>query len=167
MKQWFAVQTHAKGEDKSAFNLKRQGFSVYLPHYLKSRKHARKRDWVKAPLFPRYLFVSLDMELDSWRAIHSTIGVSHLICSGDKPAALPQIVIDEIRDREDEKGLVNPNKFHSFNPGDKVQILEGAFVDHIGIFERITDDERVQVLLEFLSRPINIKVPLHTIDAVS
>ena len=33
-------------------NLERQGFRTYLPRYRRERRHARRRDIIKAPLFP-------------------------------------------------------------------------------------------------------------------
>ena len=52
MTYWCAVQTHVRSEDKAAFHLRRQGYDVFLPKHLKRRKHARRVDWVPAPLFP-------------------------------------------------------------------------------------------------------------------
>ncbi len=67
-------------------NLIRQGFEIYLPRYLKRRRHARKVDVVAAPLFPRYVFINIDMATQRWRPIQSTFGVSHLVMNGDEPA---------------------------------------------------------------------------------
>ena len=58
---WYAVHTHAGAETKAVWHLENQGFSVYLPRYLRRRRHARKVDWVPTPLFPRYLFVFMDV----------------------------------------------------------------------------------------------------------
>ena len=77
--RWYVVQTHINSESKAAANLSRQGFFVYLPRYLKRRSHARKVDVAPRPLFPRYLFVAIDVASQRWRAIQSTLGVSHLI----------------------------------------------------------------------------------------
>jgi len=79
MQQWYAVHTQASAEQKADFHLRNQGFEVYLPSYRKQRRHARRVDWIKAPLFPRYLFVRMDIETTPWRRIHSTIGVSYLL----------------------------------------------------------------------------------------
>ena len=43
--RWYVVQTQVNGELKAAQNLVRQGFEVYLPRYLKRRRHARKIDF--------------------------------------------------------------------------------------------------------------------------
>lgn len=87
---WYVVQTHARAERKAAFHLERQGFTVYLPQYLKRWRHARKTEMRRAPLFPRYLFVTMDMAQARWRAIRSTIGVSALVCNGERPAPVPR-----------------------------------------------------------------------------
>ena len=58
---WYVVHTHPRAEAKALLNLDRQGFSCYLPRYLKRRRHARRLETVAAPLFPRYLFVALDL----------------------------------------------------------------------------------------------------------
>ncbi len=60
---WYAVHTHSRSEQKALAHLARQGFSAYLPQFLKQRSHARCRDWVPAPLFPRYLFVAFDRHI--------------------------------------------------------------------------------------------------------
>jgi transcriptional antiterminator RfaH len=105
--RWYVVQTHVHAERKAASHLVRQGFSIYLPRYLKRRRHARRVETVEAPLFPRYLFVAIDQMTQRWRAIQSTIGVTHLVRNGDEPAAVPAAVVAALRGREDERGLIH------------------------------------------------------------
>lgn len=83
---WYVVQTHVNAEAKAACNLVRQGFEPYLPRYLRRRGHVRKVDQVAAPLFPRYLFVRIDMQAQRWSSIQSTSGVAPLVCNGSDPA---------------------------------------------------------------------------------
>ena len=70
--RWYVLQTHVHMEAKASAHLMRQGFGVYLPRYLKRRRHARRVDTVAAPLFPRYLFVAVERDSQRWRSIHST-----------------------------------------------------------------------------------------------
>lgn len=163
--RWYVVQTHVHSETKAALNLGRQGFDTYLPRYLKRRRHARRVETVAAPLFPRYLFVMIDRATQPWRSIRSTVGVSHIVCQGDEPAAIGDSVILGIRSREDERGfvkLVTPLRFAS---GDKVRVLDGAFTACIGLFERMTDHERVSVLLDLLGRKVRVVMELDSIAA--
>jgi len=93
---WYVVQTHPHAEANAAAHLERQGYSVYLPRYHKRRRHARRIEFVTAPLFPSYLFVMIDMFAQRWRSIQSTIGVSRLVCSGEEPAVLSAAVNQRI-----------------------------------------------------------------------
>jgi transcriptional antiterminator RfaH len=67
--RWYVVQSQPNAENKAIAHLERQGFTTYLPHYLKRRRHARRVDIVPAPLFPRYFFVAIDMTVQRWRSI--------------------------------------------------------------------------------------------------
>jgi transcriptional antiterminator RfaH len=153
---WYVVQTHINSENKAVFHLQRQGYSVYLPRYLKRRSHARRIETVPAPLFPRYLFVSADENARRWRAIQSTIGVSRIVCNGDKPATAAAAVVSRLKLREGEDGLVRLDRRVPFVPGDKVQVMEGVFSESFGLFESMTDHERVSILLDLLGRKVRI-----------
>ncbi len=108
--RWYVVQTQPHAEAKAAAHLIRQGYTIYLPRYLKQRRHARRVEVVAAPLFPRYLFVAVDHMTQRWRSIQSTLGVSHLVCNGEEPATISAGVIGELQSREDERGL-HPSRF--------------------------------------------------------
>ena len=110
MKKWYVVTTKAREETKALFNLRRQGFNAYLPQHKKTRRHARRTDIVLAPLFPKYLFVEFDLDMENWSCINSTLGVSKLIKFGTTPTPLPTELIDEIQAREDSKGMVTLNR---------------------------------------------------------
>src|SRR5579864_6556089 len=123
--RWYVVQTHVNGEAKAAQHLLRQGYEIYLPRYLKRRRHARKIDFVAKPLFPRYTFVAIDTATQRWRAIQSTQGVSHLVCNGDQPAAVPDGVLGALKAREDGRGFVRMEGKPMFARGDRVRVLAG------------------------------------------
>jgi transcriptional antiterminator RfaH len=163
--RWYVVQTNTNSESKAAANLCRQGFFVYLPRYLKRRSHARKVDVVARPLFPRYLFVAIDVASQRWRAVQSTLGVSHLICRDDGPVAIEDGVISALKAREDEAGFIRLVRRSSFSPGDQVRIVEGAFADSLALVEGASDHDRVAVLLDFLGRKVRVLVGADLIAA--
>ena len=163
MNRWYVAQTHRRDEEKAAWHLRRQEFSVYLPRYLTRRRHARRVDWVKAPLFPRYLFIEMDSEHTQWRCINSTFGVSRLVCNGDRPAPVPEGIVEDIMARSDNRGLVRLDRMRPFSQGQKVQIMFGALTERVGMFECLTDEDRVVLLLDMLGRQVRIKLPLETI----
>jgi transcriptional antiterminator RfaH len=165
MKRWYVVSTQTRSEEKAAFHLRRQGYEVYLPKYLKRRNHARRIDWHPAPLFPRYLFVSVDVEHEPWRSIRSTLGVSHLIGNAECPVPVPEGIVEKVRAQEDDEGIVKLTTQSGLKAGDKVQVIYGAFADHIGIFECADDKQRVFILLDLLGRAVKVSVPLESVAA--
>lgn len=165
MDAWYVVRTQPTAEIKAAQHLDRQGYRVYLPRWRKRRSHARRVDWVAAPLFPRYLFVGFDVACTPWRAIQSTIGISQLILRAGMPAPVPDGIVDEIRRRETADGLIEVA--HGYRRGDSVSIGEGPFSDHIGMFDGMTDSERVAVLLDLLGRKVRVHVPAYAVRAVA
>lgn len=165
MKRWYVVQTHAMAEEKAMFNLKRQGYSAYLPCYLKKRSHARRIDWVAKPLFPRYLFVEMDVEMTQWQAIRSTIGVLHFICQGDQPASVPEGIIEDIMSREDDAGCVSLSHEILFTKGQAVEITDGPMAEVSAIFDCIDGNDRVTVLMDLMGRQTRVRVPLEAVRA--
>lgn len=153
---WYVVQTHPHAESKACFHLERQGYVTYLPRYLKMRRHARRVETVQGALFPRYLFVAIDLATQRWHCISSTVGVTRLLCVGEEPAQVPPDVIQKLREREDESGLIRLPADPRFRAGDKVRLLDGAFADCIGLFEGMKDIQRVSVLLDLLGRKVRV-----------
>lgn len=163
--RWYVVHTQPNAEARALTNLARQGFRTYLPRYRARRRHARRVDIVGRPLFPRYVFVAIDLAQQRWRAIQSTFGVSHIVCNGDRPSPVPTDVIDAIRAREDAHGWVLLGTAADLAAGTSVRILEGAFADHLGLYEGITDDSRVAILLELLGRQVRVHLPSESVVA--
>ena len=155
--RWFLVQTQPHSERKAVEHLARQGFETYLPRYLKRRRHARRTETVAMPLFPRYLFVSVDMMTQRWLSIRSTIGVSSLVCWGDTPAQVPDAIVHSLRDRE-VAGMVALDQRPRFAPGERVRITDGVFANCLGLFEGLSDQARVAVLLDLLGRKVRVKI---------
>jgi transcriptional antiterminator RfaH len=162
---WYVVQTQINAEAKAARNLLRQGFEIYLPRYLKRRSHARKIEKVPSPLFPRYMFVQIDMATQRWRSIQSTFGVSHLVLQGTDPARVPPEVVSELKAREDDSGCVRLDHRPKFALGAKVRVLAGVFAENLGLFDGLADRDRVAILLDLLGRKVRVKLEADLVTA--
>jgi transcriptional antiterminator RfaH len=166
MMRWYVAHTQPLAEAKASWHLSNQGFAVYLPRYLKRRRHARRTDWVASPLFPRYLFIAMDLAVAQWRAIRSTVGIAGLICHGDRPTPVPT-ASSGARAREDDGGVVAVTRPSLLDQGEQIHITEGALRGLSGLFEGSTDEERVFVLLDLLGRQVRVRVKLETVQAVA
>ena len=167
MRRWYVVRTQPKAEFKALANLCNQGYRAYLPRYLKWRSHARRREQVPAPLFPRYLFIALDLACDRWRPIRSTIGACDLVAVGDRPSPVPTGVVEEILLQEDSRGYVTISRRTPLHKGAPVRVVDGAFLDCVGLFEYEDDDQRATILLDLLGRHVKVRVPLTTVTAAA
>jgi transcription elongation factor/antiterminator RfaH len=151
--RWFLVHTLPKGEKKAELHLGAQGFRTYLPQIRRTIRHARQLKTVRAPLFPRYLFVTLDLERDRWLSVRSTVGVSRLFTQDGRPVPVPIGIVESLIERSDadvtrlDAGLVN---------GQRVRILSGPFADFVGMLQRLDEAGRVRVLLEMMGTAVPV-----------
>jgi transcriptional antiterminator RfaH len=165
MINWFVAHTHPLKEIIAQQHLLEQGFEVYLPRFKKIRRHARKVEEVLVPLFPRYIFISMNMEVARWRSVNGTRGVSYLLTNYDRPAVVPNYVIENLKSHEIAYGIVPVNSLITFAKGEKVRVTDGAFQDQIAIFEMLDDKQRVQLLLSFLGKKIKVALPDYMVEA--
>lgn len=161
---WYVVHAHPREEFKALSHLRRQNYQVYLPRYAKMIRHARKSERVIRPFFPRYLFVRLDLAINGWRAIRSTVGVNDIVCFGEQPAPLPAGVIDALEGQESE-GLIEVTNKNAIKPGDNVVVLEGPFARQIGLCVSVSDQERVAILLDLLGRKVRVLMNTDVVTA--
>src|SRR3546814_7167372 len=122
----------------------------------------RARDVVKAPLFPGYIFIELDLEQSPWRSINGTFGVTRLVCHADTPAAVPPGIVEEIQARAGADGLVELPPA-CLREGQALRIVSGALADCRGLFERMADRDRVILLLDLLGRKVRVEAPLSAV----
>jgi transcriptional antiterminator RfaH len=153
---WYVAHTHPYAEAKATAHLSRQGFDVYFPRYIKRRRHARRIETVPAPLFPRYLFVAIDLNAQRWRSIFSTVGVSRLVCNGEDPSPVPIGIVEALKSREDANGFIKLDCRPRFHVGDKIRVLDGAFTSCLGLFEGMAERERIAILLDLLGRKVRV-----------
>lgn len=152
--RWFLVHTQPKSESKAEGHLDAQGFRTYLPRITKTVRHARQLRTVKAPLFPRYLFIILNLGRDRWLSVRSTVGVSRIFAHQDgRPVPVPTGIVETLI----EHSLGDVARLDSrLRAGESVRLLSGAFAGFVGTLERLDDTGRVQVLLEMMGTTVPI-----------
>jgi len=165
-RQWFAIRTKPRQEEKARFHYTRQGFEVYLPRMRRVRCHARQKKEVLRPFFPGYLFLHLAPEERNWTTIAATIGALAPVRFGEIYPPMPDMVIEELQAREDASGsLPATSALNHLNPGDPVRVIMSDRKVMIGALKQIVDQDRVLVLLELLKRQIPVLVPATDVQA--
>ncbi len=149
---WYLVQSKPRNETRALENLVRQGYETYLPLIEVERLQRGKLLRKQEPLFPRYLFLHLEEGNDNWGPIRSTLGVAGMVRFGQAFAAVPDPVIEAIRERTQEI------RETLFARGDAVQVVSGPLVGLEGVFEIADGEQRSFVLLEFMQKHQRISV---------
>jgi transcription antitermination factor NusG len=147
-RRWFVVNTQPHKEALVGANLRRQGFEVNLPQVARVVRHARSTRRVLRPLFPRYLFIRLDLASQRWRPVLGTVGVTTLIMDGERPRAVPAGVVEALVEAADGSGGFDFR--NRLRVGETVRFLAGPFADRLGRLVAMRDRERVGVLIEIL-----------------
>jgi transcriptional antiterminator RfaH len=156
---WYVVIAHAGRERQARDHLERQAYEVYLP----MRLHKAKAGELSArPFFPRYMFVRIDLTVQPWRPILSTLGVQSMLMSGDHPMWIAEKLVRRIQAHE-VGGFIKvserPRITCPFTQGQKLKVLSGPFEKLEAVFAEPVDANRVAILVSLLGR--DSRVVLH------
>lgn len=147
--RWYLIQTKPRQESRADENLRRQHFECYWP---KKTGDGTCDDAAEA-LFPGYLFIRLDRQLDNWYPIRSTRGVARVVSFGSEPTPVRDELIEELRQR-----LAAPATRPHFEPGERVQVRGGSLKELEAIFISPDGEERSVILLNLLQREQKVRV---------
>lgn len=149
-RHWYVVHTKPHQETLAAYLLhSRFALATLLPEVVQHRSGRRQR----APLFPGYLFIEMDLDLLQAAQINTTPGIIRLVTFGERPQPVADAVIIALQQKlteiETQGGLIN----HPFHEGDAVRLTQGPLAGLEAIFVGpMRPTERVRILLEFLGQ---------------
>ena len=113
------------------------------------------------PLFPGYAFVAIMLQ---WHAARWCPGIRGMVMDGDKPAKVPDAVIDDLKKRERD-GLIELPPPPGLQRGDRVRIVRGAFAGQLALFDGMRSHQKVPaVLLQLLG---HVELPKGDVVGVS
>jgi transcriptional antiterminator RfaH len=146
---WACAQLLVNQERLALHLLGLAGFTVYFPRIqVRRRASTGGRHFDATPgLFPGYAFIAIELQ---WHRAQRTPGVLRLVADGERPAHVPDKVIEEIRKRELNGFVQLPKQRGEFEKGDKVLVTAGALAGHLAVLEGMKPRERVEVLLTLL-----------------
>jgi len=162
--KWFLVYTKPREEERAKDNLQNQGYETFLPMIAQEQDN-KVASFMFNPLFPRYIFIAINLEKDNWTQIKSTRGVSHVVIFGNKMAPVPNSVIRFLKKRVDDNGiLIQKITRNIFQKGDKIIIKKGPLKGQEATFLSKTGKERVRILLKLMNELIIAEVPGQDVD---
>ncbi len=156
---WYLIQTKPRSENLALENLSNQGYKCYLPMMKVEKVINKQIEIKKEQQFPRYLFINLDLDFasKSWAPIRSTRGVSSLVRFGQIPAKIHDELVQYIYSREH---LAESKVQSLYQQGQSLKIIKGPFSGFDSIYQGMDSEMRVIVLLEFMRKPLFMKLEL-------
>lgn len=143
--EWYLVRTKSGKERWVHEQLAEKTEEAFLPLL-----EARTFQWGRParsllPLFQCYVFARFDLE-DRYFDVKYMPGVQGIVSAGLDPLAVPAAVIDDIK-RRGVNGVIKIEP-ETFNPGERVRVVEGPLRGFEAIFDRyLSGAERVALLL--------------------
>jgi len=154
---WYLLYCKSREEERAIQHLQNQGIESFYP--TTSVKKIRKGiNSVKLePLFPNYLFVSLNPGTANFNAIRSTRGVASFIRFGNAYAVIAANVIDRLKV---ELAKTNKDIDDALTPkgGDVVVINDGVYQGLEAIFKASDGLERSVLLIKLLEQQAELTI---------
>jgi len=158
---WYAIHSKPKQEQRALENLQLQGFEAWLPMLALEKLRRGRLAEVVEPMFSRYLFIRLDTEHDNWAPIRSTLGVSRLVSFGNRPASMPDELIQALR------GLPARAPERLLKAGQEVRFVDGPLKGLQGIYQHADGEARAMVLVELMSKHQSVTADVHHLHPVT
>jgi transcriptional antiterminator RfaH len=153
---WLLVRTKPRREEYAQNNLRRwrSDCETYLPQF--------KEDKLPRVLFPSYLFVRPE---NGWMWLRNAWGVASVVMMGNAPAHVPDGVVEELKGKEEEDGLIHlPKRVYRLNQ--RLTVTAGPFEGCVGLYSGMDAHERIRILLEILGRKTLTLVDKDVVSAV-
>jgi transcriptional antiterminator RfaH len=156
------VYTKAQREDLAEVNLRQRGFETFFPKLLLPRSAKRKRHIVS--MFPNYIFFRLGALTDDYYPVTWCPGIKRLVSFDGVPATIEDSFMAFLMDKAGPDGVISARC--NVEIGQQVSIDGGPFDGLVGIIQEPPNARgRVKVLLQLLSRPTKVDVPVQFIRA--
>lgn len=159
-RRWFVAHTRPRCEKKLAAYCEREGFETCLPCYRSEKKYLRKTVVFHKPLFPGYLFLSIE-ERERLKVMQSDC-VANLLTVADQALFLRQL--GEIL-RALDTGL-DIRLVPQIGPGCRVKIKSGPLEGMDGWVEERHGFSVVLLRLDFIGQAAAVKVDASQLEAI-
>jgi transcription antitermination factor NusG len=154
---WYLIYTRPQQEKKLASRLSQLQIRHFLPTAKSVRQWHDRKKIVYAPVFPSYLFVHLESSNEFYQALELD-GACYYIKFDNKPAIIPQHLIDKIRLLTSEGEDVQVSHGY-FSPGQSLIIEQGALAGLTGEVVQYNGKRKILVRINLLNSNILADLP--------
>lgn len=176
-KLWYVLHTYSGYENKVKTNLESRVSSMNMDNYIfrvivpeeeetKTKDGKAKTEIIKT--FPGYVLVEMVMTDESWFVVRNTPGVTGFVGShggGSKPSPL---LPEEVAKILHEMGMSTQRANLTFEVGETVSIIGGAFSGLEGkIIDNDADKQKLRVTTTMFDREVTAEVDYDQVDKLA
>lgn len=154
---WYLLYCKTREEERAIEHLHNQGIESFYP--TKAVKKIRKgiASVKHEPLFPNYLFVSLDPETANFNAIRSTRGVASFVRFGSIYSIVADDVVQLMRQKLNKVNCIVDETLCP-KQGDVVVINDGIYNGLEAIFKASDGFERSVLLIKLIEQQASLTI---------
>jgi transcriptional antiterminator NusG len=179
MPRWYIVHAYSGQEERVKKNLeqriatmdvKHKILQVVVPTEEEIEIKDGQRKSVSHRVFPGYILVHMKMDDESWHVVRNTPGVTGFVSAEDEREARPKPVPLEEREVENilkQMTAEQPRVRVGLTKGQTVRIIDGPFVDFMGMVDEVYPDRsKVRVLVSFFGRETPVELDFLQVERV-
>jgi len=164
-KHWFVVHTYSGYEERVKRNLeqrikfmdaKDEISQVIIPTEEEIEVRNGQRQTVTKKILPGYIIIQMRMTDQNWNVVRNTPGVTGFVGSGNKPTPLKEDEVEQILKQMVAKA---PRVKAGFRQGQSIRVVDGPFIDFVGVVDEISQDKgKAKVLLSLFGRETPVEL---------
>ncbi len=170
-KRWYVIHTYSGYEERVKKNLEQRikfmdsgndVVEVVIPTEDEVEVRGGRRRTVTKKILPGYVLVKMKMTDQSWGVVRNTPGVTGFVGGGGKPTPLQEGEVSEILKQMTAEA---PRVKVGFRKGQSVKVIDGPFIDFVGVVDEINMQKgKIKVLLSLFGQDTPVELDLLQVE---
>ena len=172
-KKWYVIQTYSGYENKvkaalqeriRQHSMEEKFGEILIPTETVQEARAGGKSRVRQKnSFPGYIFVEMEMSEPVWHLVKDTPKVTGFI-GNQTPQEVKPPQIEELR-KGIVEGAVKPKPRFSFEEGDEVRVIDGAFANFSGTVEEVKPEkQKLKVKVSIFGRATPVELEFSQVE---
>lgn len=155
---WLAIYTKPRSEKKALDRLQEAGYEAYLPLIKTLKQWSDRKKWVEEPLFRSYVFVRVS-EKEYYDVLNATPYTVRYVTFEGKAVPIPPSQIEAMKNYI-AQGDYTDMELADFEPGQEVEVVQGAMKGLRGRLVRAAGKQKVRVEIDGVGKALYLEMPV-------
>lgn len=171
-KKWYVIQAYSGFERKVKQALLERIKQSNLGHHFGEiliadenvqENHGGRKRTTNRNFYPGYIFVNMDLNSETWHLVKDTPRISGFL-GGQNPTPVSPPEMNAV-EQQVADGAVKPKPRVTFESGDHVRVIDGAFANFTGTIEEVKPEkQKVRVLVSIFGRATPVELDYSEVE---